>query len=77
MKLGVEYFEPNRCRNPKCRESLVREPYSPLDKMIPAKVRTGRWLCPSCKYLGSRAFALGAVLAGVVWGVAKLLVKFL
>ncbi len=50
------------CKNPKCRDERDLNP-------IP--------LCASCRWLGARAFGLGAALAGVVWGVAKLAARFL
>lgn len=40
------------CRNPKCRE--------------PLRLFSNATFCPSCRYLARWAFALGALLAGVL-----------
>lgn len=39
------------CRNPKCREGIGDIP---------------RLFCPSCRYMGGRAFALGSFVAGLI-----------
>ncbi len=44
-----------KCRNPRCRDVLY----------------THTNLCPSCRWVGKRAFALGAFLAGVAVAIAK------
>lgn len=44
-----------KCRNPQCLEPLL----------------THRALCPSCRWVGKRAFAVGAFVAGVIVAALK------
>lgn len=47
----MAYRYPNLCWNACCRDEL----------------RNGRrWFCPSCRYIGARAFAVGSFVAGVI-----------
>ncbi|HZE69899.1 MAG TPA: hypothetical protein VE135_10295 [Pyrinomonadaceae bacterium] len=65
------------CANPRCREDLVPTPAGFRRGYAPARLlhRTGRWFCPSCRYIGKRAFAIGLGLAGLVFGLAKVWAK--
>jgi hypothetical protein len=66
---------PMKCANPKCREDLLPWKESGVYCGWKRQARTGRWLCPSCRYLSKWAFGTGAALAGVVWFIVKLVVK--
>ncbi|HZE69887.1 MAG TPA: hypothetical protein VE135_10235 [Pyrinomonadaceae bacterium] len=64
--------------NPKCGEDLVpwNERYSgTYGTGYLRQARTGRFLCPSCRYIGKRAFAIGVGLAGLVFGLLKVWAK--
>jgi hypothetical protein len=50
-----------RCRNPRCGEPM-QDYERPL-------------FCFSCRYVARWAFALGAFVAGAVWGVVRLVNK--
>lgn len=62
---------PNYCVNPKCGEDLRPLKLNSIDETRRwdpgiATERTGRFLCPSCRYFGKWAFAIGAGAVGLV-----------